>query len=116
MMDLTENVTFTEIPEFTTEKAVVETEHPEAYLYQVAYDFFMYMDPVILIVGLVGNTLSFLVMQVGGICFFTELINTLICVMSSTLHELIVEAENTLSTLRLRKLYFKTRLALGTRP
>ena len=58
------NVTFTEIADVTTGTAETETEHPEAYLYQVAYDFFMYMDPIILIVGLIGNTLSFLVMQV----------------------------------------------------
>ena len=65
-----EKVTFTEIAEVTTGTAETETEHPEAYLYQVAYDFFMYMDPIILIVGLVGNTLSFLVMQVGYLnCF-----------------------------------------------
>ncbi len=64
-MDTTGNVCTT-----ATEKTVsgdvteAQTPHPEEHLYQVAYDFFMYVDPVILLVGLIGNTLSLIVMQV----------------------------------------------------
>ena len=63
---MTSNSTaFTEIAESRPETTETETEHPETYLYDVGNNFFMIVDPIILIVGLVGNSLSFMVMQVG---------------------------------------------------
>ncbi len=57
-------------PENITSPAAADPGHPEAYLYDIANDLFMYMDPVIVLVGLIGNGLSFAVMRVS--CVFVK--------------------------------------------
>ncbi len=42
---------------------VVETEDPDLYYYQLAEDVFIAIDPILTIVGVLANTLAFLVVQ-----------------------------------------------------